>query len=77
MQGNRSRGNQFGEFPDSFNVVVNSNHPLVAGKLLRKKSEEGKAELAEYLYKLALLDQGMLRGSNLTAFIKKSLDFLK
>lgn len=71
------QGNQFGEFPDSFNVVVNSNHPLVAGKLLRKKSEEGKVELAEYLYKLALLDQGMLRGSNLTAFIKKSLDFLK
>ncbi|MCB0584145.1 MAG: molecular chaperone HtpG [Phaeodactylibacter sp.] len=71
------QGNQFGEFPDSFNVVVNSNHPLIAGKLLRKRSEEGKAELAEYLYKLALLDQGMLRGSNLTAFIRKSLDFLK
>ncbi|MCO6477020.1 MAG: molecular chaperone HtpG [Phaeodactylibacter sp.] len=71
------QGNQFGDFPDSFNVVVNSNHPLISGKLLRKKSEEGKAELAEYLYKLALLDQGMLRGGNLTEFIKKSIDFLK
>lgn len=71
------QGNQFGEFPDSFNVVVNSNHPLIAGKLLNKKKDETRAELAEYLYKLALLDQGMLRGGNLTDFIKKSLDFLK
>ena len=71
------QGNQFGEFPDSFNVVVNSNHPLVAGKLLEEKDESARAEMAEYLYKLALLDQGMLKGSNLTAFINKSLAFLK
>ncbi|MCO6487796.1 MAG: molecular chaperone HtpG [Phaeodactylibacter sp.] len=70
------QGNQFGDFPDSFNVVVNSNHPLVAGKLLEEKDEAARAEMAEYLYKLALLDQGMLRGGNLTAFIRKSLDFL-
>ena len=71
------QGNQFGGFPDSFNVVVNSNHPLVAGKLLEEKDESARAEMAEYLYKLALLDQGMLKGSNLTAFINKSLAFLK
>ena len=71
------QGNQFGDFPDSFNVVVNSNHPLVAGKILEEKDESARTEIAEYLYKLALLDQGMLRGSSLTAFINKSLDFLK
>ena len=71
------QGNQFGAFPDSFNVVVNSNHPLVAGKLLEEKDESARAEMAEYLYKLALLDQGMLKGSSLTAFINRSLSFLK
>lgn len=71
------QGNQFGEWPDSFNVVVNTNHPLVATKLVEEKDEARKEELVHYLYELALLNQGMLKGSSLTAFINKSLDFLK
>lgn len=71
------QGNQFGEWPDSFNVVVNTNHPLVSGKLVEEKGEAAKTELAAYLYELALLNQGMLKGSALTTFINKSLGFLK
>ncbi len=71
------QGNQFGEWPDSFNVVVNTNHPLVSGKLVEEKNEAAKTELAIYLYELALLNQGMLKGSALTTFINKSLGFLK
>ena len=71
------QGMQFGDFPDSVNVVVNTNHPLVAEKLLQEKEEEPRQEIADYLYKLALLNQNMLTGSDLTAFVNKSLNFLK
>lgn len=71
------QGMQFGEFPDSVNVVVNTNHPLVAEKLLQEKEEEPRQEVADYLYKLGLLNQNMLTGPDLTAFVNKSLNFLK
>jgi len=64
-------------FPESYNLVVNSNHPLVADKLVRMRSEEKKAEFVQHLCDLAKLNQGMLKGTDLTAFINKSIDFLK
>ncbi|MCB0707199.1 MAG: molecular chaperone HtpG [Saprospiraceae bacterium] len=64
------------DFPDSLQVVVNTNHPLVSGKLLRAKSDERRTEIAEYLYNLALLNQQMLRGPELTSFIQNSLEML-
>lgn len=67
------QGNAMGDFPDHFNVVVNANHPLVAQKLLEAAAEEEQTELADYLYKLALLNHGMLRGKELSAFVQKSL----
>jgi len=71
------QGMSFGDFPDSVNVVVNTNHPLVAQKLLKEEDEGKQQEVADYLYKLAMLNQQMLKGSDLTAFINKSLSFLK
>lgn len=71
------QGMQMDGFPDTFNVVVNSNHPLVASKLMGEKNEDKQKELGTYLYNLALLNQNMLKGANLTNFINKSLDFLK
>lgn len=70
------QGMSFGDFPDSYNVVVNSNHPLVAQKLLQTQGDEQK-DLAQYLYNLALLNQNMLKGAKLTEFIKKSLQFVQ
>ncbi|MBL7776483.1 MAG: molecular chaperone HtpG [Saprospiraceae bacterium] len=61
------------DFPDSYNVVVNTNHPLVAQKLTGLKSADEQAELAKYLYEVALLQQGMLRGAALTQFVEKTL----
>jgi len=62
--------------PDSFTVVVNTNHPLIAQRLLRAKGEERRNDLAKHLYQLALLNQGMLKGEEMSAFVSKSLDFL-
>ncbi len=70
------QGGGFGAFPDAYNVVVNTNHPLVAEKVLNGKEEE-QQDLAKYLYDLALLNQNMLKGADLTKFITKSLEFVK
>ena len=66
-----------GDLPDSYNLVVNTNHPLIAEKLLKMRKEEKKQEFTEYLYNLALLNQNMLKGEGLTSFITRSLEFLK
>lgn len=69
-----------GGFPggmgDMYNVVINTNHPFIAEKLLNAKEDERKP-LGKHLVDLALLNQGMLKGADLSAFVKKSLDFLK
>ncbi len=71
------QGMDMSSMPDSYNVVVNSNHPIIVDKLLKSEDIEEQGNLAKYLYDLALLNQGMLKGGKLTAFINKSLGFLK
>lgn len=71
------QGMQMGELPDDYNVVVNTNNPIIASKLLKMKSPEKKSDTVRYLYNLALLNQNMLKGADLTGFISKSLEFLK
>jgi molecular chaperone HtpG len=71
------QGMDMGMFPDSHNVVINTNHPLIADKLVKMKSEEKKADFANYLHDLALLNQNMLKGEELSAFIARSLEFVK
>lgn len=66
-------GMGMGDFPDSYNVVVNTNHPLVAQKLVKLEDEARQTELARYLYDVALLQQGMLKGEALTEFVEKTL----
>ena len=62
--------------PDIHNVVVNTNHPMIAEKLLKMKSAEKKELFASYLYDLARLNQNMLKGEEMSKFIKKSLEFV-
>lgn len=65
-----------GDLPESYNLVVNTNNPLIADKLLKMRKEDKKTEFVNYLFNLALLNQNMLKGKDLTAFINKSLEFL-
>jgi molecular chaperone HtpG len=62
-----------GDLPDSYNVVVNTNHPLVAQKLLKISDEGERNSFSQYLFNLALLQQGMLRGEALTGFVAATL----
>jgi molecular chaperone HtpG len=61
-------------FPGSFELVVNTNHPI-AKKLLEKGKKDGKA-LASQLFDLARLSQNMLTGQELTDFVARSVEYL-
>jgi molecular chaperone HtpG len=68
-------GGMFGAFPEMYNLVVNTNHPVV-GSIL-KKQKDNKQKLAKQLTDLAMLSQGMLKGEELTKFITRSIDLIK
>lgn len=70
------QGMNWGDMPDSHNVVINTNHPLIAQKLLKMKSADKKTAFANHLHKLAMLNQNMLKGEALTEFIKKNIELL-
>jgi molecular chaperone HtpG len=61
----------FGSMPDSFDVTVNANSPLVS-----KVLADGGETIAKQAFDLALLAQGMLKGEALTAFVKRSTELL-
>ena len=64
-----------GNMPDSYNVAINGNHPIVQ-KILKAESDDQKGKLAKQAYDLALLSQNMLTGADLTNFIKRSVDLV-
>ncbi len=66
----------FGEFPLTYNVVINANHPLTQ-KILSATSEDEQKRLVRHTYDLALLSQNMLTGSDLTAFIQRTVELTK
>ena len=67
--------NFMGNLPEMHNLVVNSNHPLISD-ILNSKSKKKQESLAKQATDLALLAQGMLKGEELTTFIKRSVDML-
>ncbi len=71
------QGMDLSMMPETYNIVVNSNHPLIGDKLMKMKKKEKKEDFAYYLVQLAMLNQGMLKGEELTAFIDRSLAFVK
>ena len=57
---------------DMYNVVINTNHEVV-GAILQNKDDAK----AKHLFDLARLHNGMLKGSELTDFISKSVELMK
>jgi molecular chaperone HtpG len=64
-----------GAMPDTYNLVVNANHKLI-GNILKEKDGEGRDQLVKQLTDLAKLSQSLLKGEDLTAFIRRSLDMI-
>ena len=65
-----------GAIPEMYNLVVNTNHPLIS-KILETKTDKKKKQLIEQATDLALLAKGMLKGKKLTEFLKRSVDIIK
>lgn len=65
-----------GNMPDHYNLIVNANHALV-GHLLSESDETRQQSLLKQITDLALLSQNMLKGEELTNFIKRSVDIIK
>ncbi|WKW46530.1 molecular chaperone HtpG [Myroides sp. JBRI-B21084] len=63
----------FGNFPDTYNVIVNTNSEI-AGKILNETNETVKTGLVKQALDLAKLAQGLLKGEELTAFVKRNFE---
>jgi len=71
MQAMQPGMNFYGEMPNSYNMVLNLDNPLI------KKVQadvEGNQQMVNQLVDLALLSNGLLQGEALNKFVKRSLD---
>jgi len=64
----------YGTLPDTYKVSVNANHKLVSKML--EADEEKQTAMAKQAFDLALLAQGMLKGSDLTAFVERNMELI-
>lgn len=65
----------YGSLPESYNLILNSNHPLMS-KILEEKEIAKKENIAKQATDLALLSQGLLKGEELTNFVKRSVELI-
>jgi len=65
-----------GAMPDMYNLVVNTNHPLV-GEILNTRTAKKRGRLINQSLDLARLSKGLLKGEALTEFINRSFDMIK
>ncbi len=78
MQQTGGGGGMFGmgSMPEMYNLVVNTNHELV-GEILNTKTAKKKERLINQSLDLARLSKGLLKGEELTNFIKRSYEMVK
>lgn len=65
-----------GNMPEMYNLVVNTNSELV-GEILTTKTKKKQDRLISQSLDLARLSQGLLKGKELSEFVKRSYDLLK
>ncbi|NAS29723.1 molecular chaperone HtpG [Flavobacteriaceae bacterium R38] len=71
-------GGMFGmsNMPEMYNLTVNTNHELV-GQILNTKTKPKQERLIKQSLDLARLSQNLLKGEELTQFIKRSFEMIK
>jgi len=65
-----------GNFPEMYNLVVNSNSEL-ATTILQTEDKTAQESLIKQALDLAKISQGLLKGEELTAFVKRSFELIK
>ena len=70
-------GNMFGmgKMPDMYNLVVNTNNEL-ANNILHTEDKAKQEYLVKQALDLARLSQNLLKGEELTAFVKRSFELM-
>lgn len=78
MQQTGGGGGMFGmgNMPEMYNLIVNTNHELV-GEILNTKTAKKRERLINQSVDLARLSKGLLKGEELTEFIKRSYEMVK
>ena len=75
----------YSQMPDTYQLVLNASHPLIKRVIdtVKDKEKDSIAEVAKenpvisQLIDLALLQNGMLKGASLDAFLKRSVELIK
>lgn len=76
MQATGGGGMMFGGgFPDSYELIINENHPI-ATKILEEKDAAKKQTTIQQAFDIARLSRGLLKGAELNEFITKSFERL-
>jgi molecular chaperone HtpG len=65
-----------GNLPEMYNLVVNTNSDL-ASTILNTDDKSAQESLVKQALDLAKISQGLLKGEELTAFVKRSFELIK
>ncbi len=65
-----------GNFPEMYNLVVNTNSDL-ANTILNSSDDTNREKTIKQALDLAKIAQGLLKGEELTAFVKRSFELIK
>lgn len=64
----------YGSMPDSYTLMLNTNSPVITGLL--DKDEATQEATIRQIYDLALLSKNLLKGKDLSEFVKRNLEKL-
>ncbi len=64
-----------GGLPDTYNLVINTNNPLV-DKIVGEEEEQKQDQLIKQIYDLARLSKNLLKGKELDEFVKRSVQMV-
>ena len=76
QHGGGGMGSFYGNMPEEVTLTVNGNHSIYKN-ILREEDNEKQQKEVRNLTDLALLSQGLLKGSELTNFINRSVEMME
>ncbi len=76
MAAHGGMGSFYGNMPEEVTLTINGNHPVYKN-ILREDDKEKQQKQVRNLTDLALLSQGLLKGSELTNFINRSVEMME
>lgn len=65
-----------GEMPDTYQVILNGNHPVMQ-RILQEENSESQQHILKHALDLGLLSQGLLKGEALAHFMKRSIAMIQ